>query len=157
MWAIDRATAEAIVDGMTFKVEHVFGRPGVADNPEIIAYITTIQDQMNALFKAKREGLINALMMKSSDKNRLVAHDRVLYKHDCPNPDACSYTAGGSIWYPNQIFMQKANSADPWTVAKHMGLTADPQPDQDRPYVLVAWDNRPGVLQVHGYDELTKP
>lgn len=73
---------------------------------------------------------------------------RVKWIHDCPVNHPCGYDRGGTVWRP------KPSELNDWQVADMLGLTADPQPDPDREFVMVAWDCRPGVLQVHYVDEL---
>lgn len=75
--------------------------------------------------------------------------NRVKWIHDCPtNHRHCGYDEGGKVWHP------RPSHLDDWQAADMLGLTADPRPDPDRPYVMVAWDCRRGVLQVHYLDEL---
>lgn len=56
----------------------------------------------------------------------------------------------GQTWVPR--FANEYGSF--YTAAKELGLTADPAPDESRPYVLVHFDDRPGALEVHYRDEL---
>lgn len=62
----------------------------------------------------------------------------------CPE---CPKTHYGQVWKANVSDM----TAD-YEVAKGLGLTADDPPKAGRPYVMVAWDERPGALQVEYTD-----
>lgn len=76
------------------------------------------------------------------------SHARVKWIHDCPVNHPCGYDQGGSVWRPT------ISRLDDWQVADTLGLTGDPRPDPDREFVMVAWDCRPGTLQMHYVDEL---
>jgi hypothetical protein len=82
-----------------------------------------------------------------------MATQRVMWRHDCPMPDYCGYERGGVVWIPKDA-LTEAFSLSPYEVAQGLGLTADDAPDPSRPHVMVAWDCRPGALQVHYWDEL---
>lgn len=79
---------------------------------------------------------------------------RVMWRHDCPmSPGTCLYDQGGEVWHPKKGLLAEF-SWSPYQVALGLGLTADHAPDPSRPHTMVAWDCRPGALQMHYWDEL---
>jgi hypothetical protein len=57
----------------------------------------------------------------------------------------------GEIWEPKESCRQPGE--DNYDVAVRLGICIDPRPRGE--CVLVAFDDRPGVLQAHVRDELT--
>lgn len=57
----------------------------------------------------------------------------------------------GSVWHCHPLFKQRGETD--YEYAVRVGLCGDPKPEKGEP-VLVAWDDRPGGLQAHTWDEL---
>jgi hypothetical protein len=163
MPSVSRADAEALVDGLRFTCAPVLAR--FADKPEMLALAGELEETYNGILRANRDTLIEALLKRDENINAPL----VLQRLPDGNPALEAFPpytkvrhvddtgAGfGNVWWPTDAQCKVAASIDPWTVAHRRGLTADPAPVANRPYVMVAWGNRPGALQVHYLEELQK-
>lgn len=61
----------------------------------------------------------------------------------------------GTVWVPSKS-TKKANAGhNDYQIAVKLGLTVDPLPLDGSHFALVEFDDRPGVLQVHSWQDLT--